>query len=125
MNALFLPRQFRCGILPLRVETGRYIGEKPEESLCKICQSGQTEDERDIFLFNCALYNDLRNDLPSAIPHEDSFLSLSDVYYLTLLMNNYPRQTTKYLRNVFEKRKRLLYVNNKLGSVLSIVLKCE
>ena len=25
--------QFRCGILPLRIETGRYIGEKPEERL--------------------------------------------------------------------------------------------
>ncbi|CAC5394901.1 unnamed protein product [Mytilus coruscus] len=25
--------QFRCGILPLRIETGRYIGERPEERL--------------------------------------------------------------------------------------------
>ena len=25
--------QFRCGILPLRIETGRYIGEHPEERL--------------------------------------------------------------------------------------------
>ena len=37
--------QYRIGILPLRVETGRYIGEKPEERICKICQSGQIEDE--------------------------------------------------------------------------------
>ena len=32
--------QFRCGILPLRIETGRYVGEKPEERLCKVFQSG-------------------------------------------------------------------------------------
>ena len=74
-----------------------------------------------IFFFNCALYNDKKHDLLSAIPREDFFLSLSDMNKLTLLLNSYPRQTAKYLRNAFEKRKQFLYVNNNLDSVLSIV----
>ena len=32
-NERSLLAQFRCGILPLRIETGRYIGEKPNERL--------------------------------------------------------------------------------------------
>ena len=49
--------QFRIGILPLPVGTGRYIGENPEQRLSKICPGGQIEDETH-FLFSCDLYND-------------------------------------------------------------------
>ena len=31
--------QFRCGILPLRIETGRYHGEPVEDRLCKLCSN--------------------------------------------------------------------------------------
>ena len=103
--------QFRCGILALRVETGRYVGEKTEERLCKVCQRGQIENELH-FVFNCVMYNDFRNDLLSAITQKDSFLLLSVVENLIHLMNNYPRQIAKYLRNAFGKRKQFLYVNN-------------
>ena len=27
----YIIAQFRCGVLPLRIETGRFVGEKPEE----------------------------------------------------------------------------------------------
>ena len=37
--------QFRCGILPLRVETGRYSGLKVHERVCHICNTTETEDE--------------------------------------------------------------------------------
>ena len=104
--------QFRCGILPLRIETGRYIGEKPEERVCKICKNGQTEDEVH-FLFNCEQYRNLRNDLLSVLAQQrDSFLLLSDQEKLKILMNDYPRQLAKYLSKAFDKRKQYLYVNN-------------
>ena len=104
--------QFRCGILPLRIETGRYIGEKPEERVCKICKNGRTEDEVH-FLFNCEQYRNLRNDLLSVLAQQrDSFLLLSDQEKLKILMNDYPRQLAKYLSKAFDKRKQYLYVNN-------------
>ena len=51
--------QFRCGILPLRIETGRYSGEKVEERVCDFCTSNATEYEKH-FLLNCSHYTDIR-----------------------------------------------------------------
>ena len=37
--------QLRFGILPLRIETGRYIGEPAEQRLCRICPQNNVENE--------------------------------------------------------------------------------
>ncbi len=51
--------QFRIGILPLHIETGRFVGTKPEDRICFICKM---EPETEIhFMFNCPLYMHLRN----------------------------------------------------------------
>ena len=42
--------QFRCGVLPLRVETGRFVGEQVSERLCKLCNRGCVEDETHFLL---------------------------------------------------------------------------
>ena len=50
--------QFRCGILPLRIETGRYVGEKPEDRLCKMCERQLIEDEMHFLLHvHCPFYD--------------------------------------------------------------------
>ena len=54
--------QFRCGILPLRVETGRFMSIPPEYRLCLLCDTPNTEDETH-FLFHCKFYTDNRKDL--------------------------------------------------------------
>ena len=41
--------QFCCGILPVRIETGRFVGERPVERLCKLCDLNVPEDERHFF----------------------------------------------------------------------------
>lgn len=46
--------QFRTGILPLRVETGKFTNVKLEECVWKVC-----EDEKH-FLCKCSLYDTLR-----------------------------------------------------------------
>ena len=51
--------QFRLGILPIRIETGRYIGERKEYTQYRMCEQTQIENELH-FLFYCSLYNDLR-----------------------------------------------------------------
>jgi hypothetical protein len=52
--------QLRTGILPLRVETGRYIGEPVEQRICKLCQTNVVEDERNFILY-CNLYDDIKH----------------------------------------------------------------
>ena len=37
--------QLRCGILPLRIETGRYTGEPADSRLCIFCDSSEIENE--------------------------------------------------------------------------------
>ncbi len=54
--------QLRYGILPLRVETGRFVNEARCDRICKLCNSGAIEDQIH-FLFHCDCYNDLRDDL--------------------------------------------------------------
>ena len=85
-NERSLLAQFRCGILPLRIETGRYVGEKPEERLCKICNSQQTEDETH-FLLHCPFYSILRETLFSSVDRVD-FDQLPDSDKTVILMNN-------------------------------------
>ena len=51
--------QFRIGILPLKVETGRFTNIPLEDRVCDYCDSGEVEDEAH-FLFDCTLYIDLR-----------------------------------------------------------------
>ena len=57
-----LMAQFRCGILPLRVETGRLMSIPPEYRLCLFCDTPNTEDETH-FLYHCKFYTDYRKDL--------------------------------------------------------------
>lgn len=52
----FLKAQFRCEIIPLRVETGRYRNEHLQEHCCVLCTKRSIEDETD-FLFNCNYEN--------------------------------------------------------------------
>ena len=42
--------QLRCGVLPLRIETGRFSGLKAEERVCQLCDSGDIEDEKHFIL---------------------------------------------------------------------------
>jgi hypothetical protein len=41
--------QFRSGILPLRIETGRFVGEPEYQRICKLSDSGQVENSLTFF----------------------------------------------------------------------------
>ncbi len=51
--------QYRCGILPLEIETGRWQNKPVEKRICKVCESGEVENEFH-FIFSCTLYNNIR-----------------------------------------------------------------
>ena len=65
----FLPKgcrsvcaKLRCGILPLRIETGRYDGVALEKRSCEFCSENVLEDEYHFFC-SCYFYDDLRHSL--------------------------------------------------------------
>ncbi len=51
--------QYRCGILQLEMETGRWQNKTVEEKICKVCESSEVENEFH-FIFSCTLYNNIR-----------------------------------------------------------------
>ncbi len=64
--------QLRNGILPLRLEVGRWINKAVEERLCLICNNGTVEDEEHfVFHYNFyfserkEFYNYMKNNIPN------------------------------------------------------------
>ena len=111
--------QFRLGILPLNIETGRYKNvtddkgqirkQKPEERLCTLCAMGSTEDEFH-FLFDCECYSSKRNTLLNKVSLQNrNFSSLSRSSKLEFLMKNSVNNLCNYLCASWEIRKELLF----------------
>ena len=76
--------QFRMGILPIALETGRFRNLAIADRLCVLCNLQAVEDELH-FLCVCSLYNDIRRDMFENLLHLnfDNFniLSLHDKFY--------------------------------------------
>ena len=70
--------KFRCGVAPIRVETGRYERLDLNERICPVCTHG-IEDEMHVLLY-CYLYNDVRQKLyEKAVSVCNSFRTYSDI----------------------------------------------
>ena len=53
--------QFRCAVLPLKIETGRFSGLAIEDRLCQVCDQHAVESEIHFLLYcHVHVYNDLR-----------------------------------------------------------------
>ena len=57
-----LMAQIRCGILPIRIETGRFCNLPVEHRLCEICNQNKVEDEFH-FLMECPFYHHERQQM--------------------------------------------------------------
>ena len=57
--------QFRIGILPIHVETGRFRNLPVDRRVCEICKNGEVEDEKH-FLCECDVYCHFREELYTA-----------------------------------------------------------
>ena len=102
--------QFRCGILPIRIETGRYTQVPPELRLCLLCDGDHIENESHFF-FECELYKDYRDSFFTQMNyHYPNFSSLNQVQMLKLCMkSDVIRYTAKFINNCFTKRQEILY----------------
>ncbi len=98
--------QFRLGILPIRIETGRFLGERPEFRLCIYCEKGAIEDEYHL-LFDCDRYKEIRkNTLGFELLDTDLDIMTKS------LMSEKTGKLVKFLTLALEKRKNLTYVTD-------------
>ena len=97
--------QLRLGILPLRLETGRYSNLQEKDRICLLCDGNYIENEHH-FLFQCELYNTERTQLEYAL--DISFTDLSDVEKFNLVFRH-PFILGKYIRKAIRKRREKLY----------------
>ena len=110
---MFLPRrqrsllaQFRAGVLPLRIETGRFRREPVDNRICIFCNQNAIENEVH-FLLHCSLYNDLRELFLKS--DMDNWQLLPDVEKLKLFMQSDVKGTANFIDKAFSRRKEILY----------------
>jgi hypothetical protein len=103
--------QFRCGILPLMIETGRYRNIPSDKQICPVCDMRELEDESHI-MFRCKAYQSLRSTFCDQLADKiDNLNDLNDPYYkLNVYCAQIPRTLAKYICRAYDKRKSLLLV---------------
>ena len=97
--------QLRLGVLPLRVETGRFLNIKYCNRLCESCTTNTVEDEKH-FLFDCPLYEYHRSILTSRLLECEIDFSYENLYQL---MNN--NLFIKFVYDIWKVRQDLLYIS--------------
>ena len=101
--------KFRCGILQLKIETGRFDNTKLEDRICEFCDESKIEDEFH-FLIECNLYNDLRKVLFTKVRSKNSIfetLSLKEKFIFLLKNCNY--HVARFIKDAWNMRKLKLY----------------
>ena len=101
--------KFRCGILPLHIETGRYSGLAVEDRICEFCTSNEVEDELH-FLCSCSLYDDLRSSMYNTIQAKSpDFIGLDDKHKFHFLIQKEQQSTSKFIWKAFCRRRSIMY----------------
>ena len=99
--------QFRCGILPIQIEIGRFRGQNLCERICPVCDDG-VEDEIH-FLCQCPCYSNFRSNLFSkAVNFDSQFVNFDVIDKFVFLMSNMQRDVIRYLVNAVQLRISLL-----------------
>ena len=111
--------QFRCGILPLEIETGRFKGTPLSERICNVCDSGSVEDEIH-FLCECSNYLDERTIMFRKASIFNRLFEENDALdKFVYLMANHERSVISFLSKAVKKRCYSLYhVNGSVGRSL-------
>ena len=104
--------KFRCGVAPIRIETGRYGANRvpPEARLCMQCS--RIEDEFHVIM-QCPLYDDVRSSCLNSIHvlcHEFNELTLEHQFIEIMSNPLYYRIASKFMYDILNKRRFLTYV---------------
>lgn len=100
--------KFRCGVAPIRIETGRYERLPVEERKCFHCQTA-IEDEEHVLL-TCPLYNDIRQEYfdnvsSNGIDIQQKTLSEQLEYILSCVDDKTIRLSAKVCFNILKRRR--------------------
>lgn len=98
----------RSGILPLKIETGRYESIPADERICELCCSGDIENEVH-FLCSCSFYKDLREQFYRRFVVDTDLETLSINEIFIYLMTSRQTQTAKFCWDIFCKRRVYIY----------------
>ena len=106
--------KFRCGVAPLKIETGRYEALLVENRLCfnDTCIGNNMIESEKHVLIECPVYADLRRQLYNhACSFNCNFMHLSDDEKLVFLFTdeNICFYTAKICYDILIKRKCILY----------------
>ena len=104
--------QLRCGILPLRIETGRFTHTELEDRLCLFCDRNDIETEKHS-LFDCPLYVNERSTLyQTASKSCQDLLQLDNDDKLKILFTNENviKHTGIFIKQSMAKRSSILYM---------------
>ena len=105
----FIIAQFGAGVLPLEIEVGRYQNVPLGERTCKICLSGEVEDEVH-FLCVCTHYNQERSHLFTIVEKLfPEFQSLDIFEKFVFLMSHTQCYIIRYLYEVNQRRLQYIY----------------
>ncbi len=94
--------QTRLGILPLRIETGRYVNEQIEDRICLVCNKNEIENENH-FIFECDTYEENRAKFKEKNVNVSSIEDLKECNI---------RSLAKFINLSFEIRKQKIYIEN-------------
>ena len=102
--------QFRAGVAPLALETGRYLGLPVRERICFHCKSlnrETVEDEKHVIL-TCPLYNAQRATLFTRLEESIqgfSYISEEQKFKTILSDGNNVKQCASFLKTILEIRR--------------------
>lgn len=105
--------QLRCGVAPIRLETGRYERGKHlpvEQRCCYVCQNS-VESEIHVIV-HCPLYQDLREELFNQCKTvEPLFDMMNDERKLCFILSNHDvaHNSAKQLGEILRRRRSLVF----------------
>ncbi len=70
--------KFRCGVAPIRIETGKYEGMEEKDRICLLCDHNIIESECHVIM-SCPVHNKLHGELFTHVAQfEPNFNNLND-----------------------------------------------
>ena len=106
-NKRSLFAQIRCGILPLKIETGRFQNTPLAQRTCDYCPEKGIEDEYH-YIFKCSFYNELRAhflEKCNNIDHEFETMDEIEKFRFFLSNEDITNEAVNYVFAAFSKRK--------------------